>query len=584
VGVSPPIDSGQSINLTAQPSDGIPPYSYQWYIGPACASAIPGQTSSTYPTGALASTTTYSVQVTDSSTGGEGIVCGGVEVTVDPAFAGTPATISPAVVALDIGQSAALKVSWASAGTPPYSVRLTTGASASCSGQSAFGSENGVAANSTTFTVSPTSTAYFCATVTDSAYPPEGTSTATAAQVVVSGPLSTSGVTLSTWAIDSGQSTLTNVTATVAWSGGTSPFEVALYSGTSAACSSDTTLVAAHGPNPGTGFASSPVAISFRAPASSTYYCAVIVDSATASENATTRAVPFEVNPALTAEVSPSTPTIDSGQSINLTAQPSNGTPPYSYQWYAGPFCNSAMPGKTSQTFSAGALASSATYSVLVTDSSLGVPAARVCLNEVFVNVDPALSVTVSPGASLAADVGQSVTLKAAPVQGTPPYYYQWYTGSSCASGMAIEGATTQSYPTGTLETVGTYSYSVRVTDGSVGTPAASACGSAEVEVNPALASPLVSASPLSVLKGKNSTLSGSFSGGTPAYVCQWLQEAPGGAGYAVLGSSFSCSAGVTLRMPTPALSTTGTWSFELEVADSTGASVTSNAATVSVS
>lgn len=75
---------------------------------------------------------------------------------------------------------------------------------------------------------------------------------------------------------------------------------------------------------------------------------------------------------------------------------------------------------------------------------------------------------------------------------------------------------------------------------------------------------------------GESSTISTTFSGGAPPYICQWLQRSPDATSYSNLGSSFSCNAGATLSNSTGALSALGTWSFELSVTDSYGSVVNS--------
>jgi hypothetical protein len=66
---------------------------------------------------------------------------------------------------------------------------------------------------------------------------------------------------------------------------------------------------------------------------------------------------------------------------------------------------------------------------------------------------------------------------------------------------------------------------------------------------------------------------------GTPSYTYQWFEEAPGASSYTPISGASSAAYTFTRTSST----TTGTWSFELMVADSVGASVTSNAATVAV-
>ena len=106
------------------------------------------------------------------------------------------------------------------------------------------------------------------------------------------------------------------------------------------------------------------------------------------------------------------------------------------------------------------------------------------------------------------------------------------------------------------------------------------------------MVAPVISVSPTTIDSGQLSALSTttSFSGGTSTYTCQWLDEVPGGSSYSDLGSSFGSSGGCTTSgLPaasTGVLSTSGTWSFELHVTDSsTPAQVgTSNVVIVSVS
>src|SRR5206468_1611386 len=60
------------------------------------------------------------------------------------------------------------------------------------------------------------------------------------------------------------------------------------------------------------------------------------------------------VNPALVAgAITPPAPTIDTGQSITLTANPSGGTTPYSYNWYSAAGCpsGSLIPGAILSTY-----------------------------------------------------------------------------------------------------------------------------------------------------------------------------------------------------------------------------------------
>jgi hypothetical protein len=545
--VSPTIDNGQSITLTANPSQGTSPYTYQWYSGASCVSPISGKTSQAYSP-SPASTTSYSVKVTDSSPGAPESYCAGATVTVNPALT---VTISPGAPAIDSGQSITLKANPLQ-GTPPYSYQWYTGAS--CTSPIS-------GATSQSYVPSPPSSTSYYAKVTDSSSSAPASSCAGATVTV--NPALTVTISPGAPAIDSGQS----VMLTASPLHGTLPYAYQWYNGPS--CGS--AISGATSQSYSTG-----------ALTSATTYSVLVTDSSSSAPVSSCVGVSVTVNPAPTATISPASPTINNGQSITLTANPSQGTPPYSYQWYTGSSCGSAIVGKTAQTY-VPSPASTASYSVLVTDSSIGTPAAiaSACA-PVTVMVNPALTASISP-ASPAIDNGQSITLTANPSQGTSPYSYQWYTGGSC--GSAISGATSQTYAPSPSSTT---SYSVKVTDSSGGTPAAGACAPVTVTVNPALTAPVISASPTTVSSGGSSTLSTttSFSGGTPSYTCQWLVEAPGSGSYSDLGSSFSCT---TSSLPTTSTGplTTGIWSFELEVTDSSAvpaAPAISNTVTVTAS
>jgi YVTN family beta-propeller protein len=463
---TPSIDSGQSITLTAVPPQGTSQL-YQWYTGPSCSNEILGQTASNFTTGALTSTTSYSVLVHDSVTPPGG-VCASATVNVNAAFEGSAVTISPSPITIDSGQSVTLTVTWTNAGTSPYSVLLTTSTSASCTNPTSTGTlEIGLAGTSTTFTVVPPSTTYYCATATDSAYSPESSSTTSAAVVTVNPELGTPTLALSPSVIDSGQSA--TITATVTWSGGTSPYTVTLYSDTSSTCPSGATVVSTE-----TDVAGTSTTFSLAAPSSTTYtyYCASVTDSATTQATVYSTVIVFTVNPALTAIVSPSAPTIDSGQSITLTATPSGGTPPYRYQWYTGPGCASTSPisGQTSSSYVTAALKSGALYSVLVTDSS----SASVCASAA-VAVSPALTaptISVTPS-SMSSPGSSTLSTTTSFSGGTSTYTCQWLVeapgGSSftdLGSSFSCTVSSLPTYSTGTL-TVGTWEFELEVTDSS---------------------------------------------------------------------------------------------------------------------
>ncbi len=285
--------------------------------------------------------------------------------------------------------------------------------------------------------------------------------------------------------IDSGQS----VTLSASWSGGASIFTVKWYSGSSSTCSSDTMLVATH-----SSLSSSPDTQSVS-PTSSAYYCAVVTDSA--SSTVTDAAIQVTVNPVLVAgAITPANPTLDNGQSITLTANPSGGTTPYSYQWYTQLSCTSAIPGATSSTYSAFPT-STTTYSYKVTDSSYS--PASVCSAGDTVTVNSALAaptVSASPSSIMA---GRSSSLSSTAVTtGTSPYSYQWLQkGPSDSAYSAISGPTSATFTFSTTSgtQLGTWSFELQVTD-SAQSPETVPSNAVSVNVTPATVSATITSNP----------------------------------------------------------------------------------------
>jgi len=162
--------------------------------------------------------------------------------------------------------------------------------------------------------------------------------------------------------IDDGSSVMLDA----APSGGTPGYTYQWYEGLSATCSSDPAIVGATG------------ATYLATPASSAYYCYSLHDASTGWPAAVSlSATDFvRVDSALVAgAVTAPTLSVTHGHSVNLTANPSGGTPGYTYQWYAGTSstCSSdtAITGATTQTIEVSPNASTY-YCYVVEDDSTG--------------------------------------------------------------------------------------------------------------------------------------------------------------------------------------------------------------------
>jgi len=270
---------------------------------------------------------------------------------------------------------------------------------------------------------------------------------------------------------------------------------------------------------------------------------------------ATSNADSFTVNGALSVSISPASVILDVGQSQLFTSSISNGTSPYSYQWYLD---GVAVSGATSATWAyTPSAADSHTVYVKVTDS-VGVSATS---SIVPVRVSGALSVSISP-VSVILDVGQSQLFTSSISNGTSPYSYQWY-----VNGVAVSGATSASW-TYAPQSAGAYTIYVKTTD--------SASAAVTVQSDPASvtvnAAPSVTISPAPVVinVGLSQTFSSAVSGGTSPFFYQWyLNSDP--------------VSGATSATWTFTPSSIGSYSVCVKINDTVGIGATSNNSNVTV-
>src|SRR5207249_238664 len=438
--VSPKIDNGQSITLTANPSGGVTPYAYQWYSDGTCTSAISIAVSSTYNASPTA-TTTYSYKVTDSAYSPFSVCSPSNSVTVNSAL--VAGAVTPSSPTIDSGQLITL-IAHASGGTPPLSYQWYSDGTCTVAIPGA---------TSSTYSVTLSATTTFSYRTTDlSQGSPLGSpcspgDTVTVNALLISGPITPSGQT-----INNGQP----ITLTSAPSGGTRPYSYQWYS--SSACPSGSII---------TGAAASALVDS---PSSTTTYSYKVTDSSYSPASQCSSGDTVKVNPILAARaITPTNPTIDAGQQIVLTSQASGGTQPFSYQWYSDASCTTAIIGETQQTYLASPIATTI-YSYKVTDSA-NLPVSECSPGDTVTVSTQLVSGSPTP-TSPAVDIGQSLTLTANPSGGTAPYHYRWYssTSSACPAGASFGTS-------GTLlvtPTTNTY-YCYTVTDSSTGNPPATA-------------------------------------------------------------------------------------------------------------
>ncbi|MGA8302710.1 MAG: hypothetical protein WA691_05875 [Thermoplasmata archaeon] len=604
---SPAIDHGQSIDLTANPSGGTTPYSYQWYSGSTAigctglGAPISGATSSTY-SASPTSSTFYCYVVTDHASDTETSAAG--QVRVNSALS-VPSTPMVSAAALDADQTLMVTGTIPSTGTPSYSwqwlVSIGGGAfsdATQCAVNNGTGAAGGVLATCTIAgnSLSPGSTYVFELQVTDSATTPEtATSTASSGVAVSASLTAPAAPNPSASKMDVNQ--VLTVSATLP-STGTSAYSWQwLISINGGAYADATQCAVSHGINANEGARELCTVPSGTLTAGDSYSFELrITDSATTPESASSAASgTVTVSTPLTTLIAPTTSAtkLDVDQGLTVTGTlPSTGTPVYSWQWLisidgavyvdATECATNGGSGAAGGTVEMCDIAGSTltagdtyTFELEVTDSAtaaestLSTPSSAVA-------VSPPLAAGSASPASPAIDDGQSLLLSAEPSGGSGGDTYQWYSGSSArgcvALGSPIAGATSATFSAS--PTTSTF-YCYVVTD-SATVPESQTSSSSAVTVNSALTAPPVpTVSSEVVLADQTLTVTGTIpSTGTPPYSWQWLISTNGGAfadaTQCAVNGGAGVNGGATVTCSVPAGTLTGgnTYAFELRVGD----------------
>jgi outer membrane protein assembly factor BamB len=380
-------------------------------------------------------------------------------------------SISPSSVVMDVGQSQ-LFASMVTGDTSPYTYQwYLNGALVS-------------GATSPTWTFAPTSAGSYVVyvNVTDAL---SHVATSGTVPVTVNLRLSVSVLPISA-ILDVGQSQLFTSTA----SGGTSPYSYQWYLN-------------------GVPVSSATSAAWTFTPTSAGSYTVYLTVTDLANAVATSGTVPVTVNEPLSISITPSSVTMDMGQSQLLTSTVSGGTSPFTYQWYSN---GTAASGATSATWTFTPIASGS-YNIYVNATdSVGF---RAKSNNASVVVNPALSVSVSPSAVVVA-VNQSQLFTSSLTGGTSPYTYQWY-----LNGAPVSDATNDTWAF-TPASDEAYTVYVGVSD-SAGVQATSNTATVNWPLSVG-----VSPGSRTLDVGQSQLFTSSVSGGAIPYSFQWyLDDAP---------------------------------------------------------
>ena len=395
----------------------------------------------------------YTIQftATDTSNGADKAIVTDT-VYVNPDLNVPTLGISPST--MDNGQSSTVTVSW-TGGTPDYTVTLYSSSTSSCSSSSTeVSQQTGIAGDSATFSVNPSSNTYYCASVTDSSYINPETEVSQSSELTVNpAPAITTPVVVPSKIDLNAGSSINGQTVTITGtaSGGTPPYEENYggYVATGVFQSFNGGSMGNSEISPCTinGDSISCTVNNYNQ-GSGTYRYAIFLTDSVGGTATSTASNPVTVNPALIAgAITPSSPTIDSGQSITLTANPSGGTPSYSYTWYASagstaPTCISAnlISGATGSTYSASPT-STESYAYQVTDSA-STPVSA-CSSGDTVTVNPQFDVTAPTLSNTTIDAGQNTLMSTTILGGTPPFTGKFYTNlGTCATGGSLSSQT----------------------------------------------------------------------------------------------------------------------------------------------
>ena len=384
------------------------------------------------------------------------------------------------------------------------------------------------------------------------ALPPNGTMPT----VTLSSPLFGGAVHPGTDSVDAGQTAHLFVHAV---SGGSTPYTYQWYEypGTWKTCHTSSPISGAQGTELN------------ATPTSNTSYCYTVQDSV----GLNTSSFPGNVvvnGPLGAGAITPAQPTIEVGQSVNLTANPTGGTPPYiGYQWYEGTSAScageKALPGADLPTLTLRPVQNeSICYSVQ--DSSTGTLSANNSSTVDVVTVVPHPIVRSFTSSRAQADVGQPVTFSASGAQGIGPYTFRWGTfaaGLNCTAPLAGNLSCAPRSP-------GTYTMAVAVTD-SVGFTSPNATLNFTVYSLPVATPPLPSSTDVPVGSSVtfNETPSSDGSGGLGYH---W-GPAPGGATCAPAQNLDTCT-----------FTTPGHYTVGVSITDSDGESSVANSTSVTVS
>ncbi len=518
------IDNGQSNTITANWIGGAPNFAVTLFSG-SSATCSSDTTVVTTTSGVSGQSTTFSISPTSNT-----YYCIGVKDSATSAVSANQVTAmqitvnaapsisqpTPTAAKVDVGQTQTISAT-ITGGTPNYVGNAIVTNSGATTNTIAVLSQAGTALSSTWTTASNeigTETGNF---VMKDAFPVSFNSVPSTSWTVYNtlSTLTTTGAT-----IDNGQSN----TITANWIGGAPNFTVTLFSGSSATCSSDTTVA-----NTASGVSGQSTTF-VVSPTSSTYYCIGVKDSASTAVSANqVTAVQIVVN--AVPSVSQPTPTsakVDVGQTQTITATITGGTPNYVGNAI---ITKAGVPTNTIAVPSQAGTSLSSTWTTA--SNEIGTETGNFVMKDSLstsFNSIPSTSWTVyntlstltTTGATI--DNGQSNTITANWIGGAPNFAVTLFSGSSatCSSDTTVantaSGVSGQSTTFVVSPTSSTY-YCIGVKDSASTAVSANQVTAVQIVVNavPSVSQPTPTSAKVDV--GQTQTITATITGGTPNYV-----------------------------------------------------------------
>ena len=588
-------DYGQSITFSSAWAGGTAPYTANWLIdnsitGVQLANALYTGISTTsnsftwaFPSADVGNTVQGNVIITDSSTP-QGISNSlkSAVITLNPSL-GTPTlTSSPSLPSSQGNGNTITFTATATGGTSPYTYNylITNTVTGNLVANMLF-TNVASTTNSFAWTIPGAdigNTVQANVIVTDSAYSPETTNSVESGTLTITyTPLSTPTLSScpSSPILDAGQT----VSCTITVSGGVAPYTYNWLISNSITDAITANMLF-------TGVSSTSNTFTYTTVSSDTanspeQFNVIVTDSHPTTVNSVYSST-FTINSALTTpSISPSNPTIDSGQSITFSSSWSGGTPDYTVKWYTGPSGNTCSQDSSNVLATYSGLSSTSnsitvsptstnSYCIGVTDSAT-TPETQLSSNDVvFVNSalgTPSLSASNTP----TVDTGQYEAFSSSWTGGTLPY-----TANYLVFNTVTDALVANALYTGITGTSDTFLWFVPTAD-------AGNTISANVFITDSASNPVtVNSIQLSIitisLSTTTSTTSTSTSTSTTSSTTLTTTTAPSGSG------GGSGSGGVIINPPSTSISSTSTSSTTSTSTATSSTSTTSSILTTSKS